>query len=152
MQKNLIFIAEVGMNHNGNFDLCFELIKQAKLAGADIVKFQLGWRNKPGEINNIDKKIISKLINWSNYFNIEIMFSIITDEAYKLVKTFKMKRYKIASRTVKYNPLLIKKILKEKKILSYLWACGVKKNYHSKKVKIYLTCGVCQNTQQNQKI
>ena len=32
------------MNHNGNFDLCFELIKQAKLAGADIVNTpELGW-------------------------------------------------------------------------------------------------------------
>ncbi len=142
MQKNLIFIAEVGMNHNGNFDLCFELIKQAKLAGADIVKFQLGWRNKPGEINNIDKKIISKLINWSNYFNIEIMFSIITDEAYKLVKTFKMKRYKIASRTVKYNPLLIKKILKEKKNTIISLGMWSKKKLPFKKSKniSYLWC------------
>ena len=25
----MIFVAEIGMNHNGNFDLCYELIKQA---------------------------------------------------------------------------------------------------------------------------
>ena len=37
MKNNVTFIAEIGMNHNGNFDLCFELIKQAKLAGANIV-------------------------------------------------------------------------------------------------------------------
>ena len=36
----MIFIAELGLNHNGNFGLCYELIKQAKHAGA-IVKFQL---------------------------------------------------------------------------------------------------------------
>ena len=42
----MIFIAEIGMNHNGNFNLCYELIKQAKLSGADIAKFQLGWRDK----------------------------------------------------------------------------------------------------------
>ena len=28
------FIAEIGLNHNGNLDLCHELIRQAKLAGA----------------------------------------------------------------------------------------------------------------------
>ena len=42
----MIFIAEIGMNHNGNFSLAYELIKRAKLAGADIAKFQLGWRDK----------------------------------------------------------------------------------------------------------
>ena len=42
MKKELIFIAEIGLNHNGNFDLCFELIKQAKFAGANIVKLSNG--------------------------------------------------------------------------------------------------------------
>ena len=40
----MLFIAEIGMNHNGNLDLCNELVRQAKWAGADIAKFQLGWR------------------------------------------------------------------------------------------------------------
>ncbi len=115
MQNKLTFIAEIGMNHNGNFDLCFELIKQAKLSGANIVKFQLGWRDKPGEINRIDKNIIKKLINWAEYFEIEILFSIISNEAYQLIKPFDLKKYKIASRTVIDNPKLVKEILKEKK-------------------------------------
>ena len=42
----LIFIAEIGLNYNSNVGLLHELIRQAKLAGADIVKFQLGWRGK----------------------------------------------------------------------------------------------------------
>ena len=46
----MIFIAELGLNHNGNFGLCYELIKQAKYAGANIVKFQLGWKGKEGEL------------------------------------------------------------------------------------------------------
>jgi N,N'-diacetyllegionaminate synthase len=33
-------IAEIGVNHNGNLDLALELIDEAKLAGADTVKFQ----------------------------------------------------------------------------------------------------------------
>jgi len=36
------FIAEIGMNYNGNFSLTYKLIKQAKYSGADIAKFQLG--------------------------------------------------------------------------------------------------------------
>ena len=56
IKNNIIFVAEIGMNHNGNFGLFFELIKQAALSGADIAKFQLGWRFKPGEINNITEK------------------------------------------------------------------------------------------------
>ena len=33
-------IAEIGSNHNGNMKLCEKLIKKAKIAGADAVKFQ----------------------------------------------------------------------------------------------------------------
>ena len=34
------FVAEAGINFNGNFEKCFRLIDEAKLAGADAVKFQ----------------------------------------------------------------------------------------------------------------
>ena len=33
-------IAEAGINHNGNIDLAMEMIRQAKLIGADAIKFQ----------------------------------------------------------------------------------------------------------------
>ena len=36
----MLFVAEIGLNHDGNFDIAHELIRQAKLAGADIAKFQ----------------------------------------------------------------------------------------------------------------
>ena len=42
--KNIInkpfVIAEIGHNHQGNINLAFELIRQAKICGADAVKFQ----------------------------------------------------------------------------------------------------------------
>ena len=54
------------MNYNGNINLCYELIKQSKYSGADIVKFQIGWRDKEGEINRLtDKKFWPKKINIS---------------------------------------------------------------------------------------
>ena len=38
--SNIYFIAEVGVNHEGDFDSAIEYCKQAKNAGADAVKFQ----------------------------------------------------------------------------------------------------------------
>ena len=37
---NVLIIAEVGVNHNGNLQTALKLIEEAKKAGADIVKFQ----------------------------------------------------------------------------------------------------------------
>ena len=50
----MMFVAEIGLNHDGNFDLAYELIRRAKQCGADIAKFQFGWRSNPDEINHID--------------------------------------------------------------------------------------------------
>jgi sialic acid synthase SpsE len=107
----MLFIADIGMNHNGNLDLCFELIKQAKYAGADVAKFQLGWRNQPGELNCIDAEWLGKLKRWCDYFEIEFMASIITPEAFELVKTVNPRRFKIASRTLKDNLDLARQIV-----------------------------------------
>jgi sialic acid synthase SpsE len=109
--KKITFISEIGMNHNGNLDLSYELIKQSKLAGANIVKFQLGWRDKSNEINQIDEKRIKQLIDWSEYFEVELMFSIISENAFNLIKKFNFATYKIASRTIKENIKLAHKII-----------------------------------------
>ena len=45
-----------------------------------IAKFQLGWRDKPGEINQLDLSKVNKLIEWCNEFEIEPMFSIISQK------------------------------------------------------------------------
>jgi sialic acid synthase SpsE len=107
----MIFIAEIGLNYNGNFPLCYELIRQAKYAGADIVKFQLGWRDGPDEINRLDKDKLTKLYEWADYFNIEIMFSVFNEKSLELIKSFNPKKIKIASRTLKDNFILAEKIV-----------------------------------------
>ena len=107
----MIFIAEIGMNYNGNFSLCYELIKQAKYSGATIAKFQLGWRDKPGEINQLDEIKVKKLYEWAKYFEIDLMFSIISENALELIKKFNPNKVKIASRTLKENLSLAQKIV-----------------------------------------
>jgi len=95
-----IYIAEIGMNADGNFDLNYELIRQASLSGASIAKFQLGWRSSKEDINFIDEKRLSLLIEWCEYHQIEFMASIISRDAYNLIREFDVKRYKVASRTL----------------------------------------------------
>ena len=35
-----MFIADIGINHNGDINIAKELIKQSKICGVDVVKFQ----------------------------------------------------------------------------------------------------------------
>jgi sialic acid synthase SpsE len=111
----MIFAAEIGLNHDGNFELIYEMIRQAKLAGADVVKFQFGWRNKPDEINHFDYERVSRLKDWCDYWEVELLASIFTEEALDLAHHIRLERYKIASRTVLDNPQLCKRILSEGK-------------------------------------
>jgi sialic acid synthase SpsE len=111
----MILVAEIGLNHDGNFDLIFEMIRQAKISGADIAKFQVGWRDQPGEINNLDKEKLFKIKDMCEYLDIEMMASIINEQAFDLVSELNLDKLKIASRTVKENPELCKKIIGTKK-------------------------------------
>lgn len=107
----MLFVAEIGLNHEGNFDLALELIRQAKISGADVAKFQLGWRDKPDEINNITHNIAKDLKEFCEYSEIEFMSSIITPKAYELASKLDFKRIKIASRTVVDDPKLCEEII-----------------------------------------
>jgi N,N'-diacetyllegionaminate synthase len=109
----MLFVAEIGLNHNGNFHLAYELIRQAKQAGADIAKFQFGWRDKPDEINHIDDVRAAELQRWCDYWEVEMMASLITEEALLMARRLGLRRYKVASRTVCDNPALCERILSD---------------------------------------
>ena len=111
----LMFIAEIGLNHNGNFGLIFELIKQAAWSGADVAKFQLGWRSNKNEINSFREEDIRYIFKCCENFEIEPMFSIFTQDALEIAKKFPFNYFKIASRTVKDDLELCKKILDQDK-------------------------------------
>lgn len=109
----MIFIAEIGLNHNGNHDLIFEMIRLAKNAGADIAKIQLGWRSGDGEINAITPDTLTKLKDYADYCSIELAASVFTTSAYQMYKAIKPKTYKIASRTLNDQPDLVKQVIAE---------------------------------------
>lgn len=122
----MLLVAEIGLNHDGNFDRAYELIAQASRAGADIAKFQFGWRDGLGEINRIDADMAHQLKRWCQWWEIEFMASIISDEALELALPLKPDRYKIASRTVVENPELVERVLGQGKetFISLGWWTG----------------------------
>jgi sialic acid synthase SpsE len=111
----MLIVAEIGLNYDGNINLAYELIRQAKKAGADIAKFQFGWRCNPGEINYIDLDTAHRIRSWCDYFEIEMMASIINEDALVLARDIDLRRYKIASRTVIDKPDLCKRVIAEGK-------------------------------------
>lgn len=140
-KNNLTFIAEIGLNHNGNFGLFFELIKQASLAGADFAKFQLGWRAKEDEINNLGSSEIELIKTCCNHHNIKPLFSIFNHKAFELAKKYNLEAYKIASRTVVDDKKLVKEILKEgKRTFISLGMTDEKEPFGNEKNIEYLWC------------
>ena len=80
------FIAEIGLNHNGSEGLLVELIRQASLSGATMAKFQLGWRDKSGEINHLNKSSLKLIYNACEYYKIEPLFSIFHQRGMGIIK------------------------------------------------------------------
>ncbi len=139
----MIYISEIGMNYNSNFSLIYELIKQSKISGANICKFQLGWRDKPDEINQLDLEKVNQIITWCSYFDVEPMFSIVSKKAYDIFKQTNLKKIKIASRSLKFDLNLVQKIVEEnedKKIYISLGMWEEKRLPFNQKNIDYLFC------------
>lgn len=109
----MIWVAEIGSAHGGDKSLAFELIRQAKLAGATIAKFQLGWTPEAEDeyagghhkapvradyktsIRYIDDWVYD-LAEWCGHFDIEFMASIWSFSGLEAARDVEMKRYKVA--------------------------------------------------------
>ena len=75
MKKEIYIIAEIGINHNGDMNLCHEMIRQASISGANLVKFQLYdpkeiFKYEPHLIKeglrcSIKKDDFYRIIDWS---------------------------------------------------------------------------------------
>jgi N,N'-diacetyllegionaminate synthase len=116
----MIIIAEIGINHNGSIELAHELIRQAKIAGADIAKFQFYDPYKifgpEGSFPNAEALAQAltvqfgfdharQLKGWCDQEGIEFMASVFDLERFEWTRTLGVSRHKIASRAAQDRDL-----------------------------------------------
>lgn len=119
-----MIVAEIGHNFQGDMQMAFELIRQAKYCGSDVAKFQLydtGKIVKPdhrwyydlkrGELSKIDWMA---LVEACGRYDIEFMASAFDVERVGWCEEAGMKRYKIASRSI-YDVELLEAVVATKK-------------------------------------
>ena len=101
----MIWVAEVGSAHKGNLSLAFEYIKAFSEAGADILKFQFGWTKEAQEKYGLEYNPIRyvddwalDLKKWCDYFDVELMASIWSEQGLVSARLSGMNCYKIAAR------------------------------------------------------
>ena len=116
----MMIIAEIGINHNGSVHVAHELIRQARLAGADIAKFQF---YDPYKIfgpagSHPDEAILAQALavqfgfaearqlkTWCDEEEIEFMASAFDLERFEWMQSLGVRRHKIASRAVENHEL-----------------------------------------------
>ena len=130
--KKIVFIAEIGLNHNGDITLAEEMIARAAEAGADAVKFQTfipEKMNSPytsslmknGEEKNPDYGIIDffrkftftenqwkKLKRVSESNGTEFFSAPFDAESVELLEKLDVRLYKVASSELTNTPLIRK--------------------------------------------
>lgn len=113
MSRKIEIIAEIGINHNGDMGLATEMIAAAKALGADVAKFQIYDPEKlldPNDFTPDEWEVIlaSRLTRRQVLFlnqvcereKIEFFASVFDLERILWTEEIRMKRYKIASRSV----------------------------------------------------
>jgi len=114
--SNLLIVAELHPQHGGDPGLIREMIRVAKLNGADICKFQLydavallgsdQWRYL--ELTQAQTEQIKQ---WCDEDDIEFMASVFDHERLAWCEALGVRRYKIASRSVMGDPDLCRAVL-----------------------------------------
>lgn len=108
-------IAEIGINHNGYMGVAAHMILEAKMAGADVAKFQLYDPEVLLDYSKFSRKdwkaILSSKLSYEgvmhlkslcDYCDIEFMASAFDLERLGWLEKIGVKRHKIASRSI-YN-------------------------------------------------
>ena len=117
LKKDILYIAEIGVNHEGNLKRCFKLIKDAKIAGADVVKFQCFNPTKYISINEkkfkkiskfyFDKSQFNKIIKFCKKLKINYLFTPVSHDWLNFIRK-NSKTVKIASGDLNFHYLLKK--------------------------------------------
>ena len=97
-------IAEIGINHNGDIEICKELIKQSKLAGFTFVKFQ---KRNPDICVPENKKNIIRETPWGKMTYLEYKYKIEFNKD-TTVASFYILKYKIEKKIFKNINVIIK--------------------------------------------
>jgi len=110
-------IAEIGINHNGDFRYMQELIRQAALGGADYAKFQLYnsrrvFGDDSRKQNEFTLEQVRQLQAMCAFYGIEFLASVFDEQKVEWCEQLGVKEYKIASRTAAKEPALCESILK----------------------------------------
>lgn len=135
MSKDVFVIAEIGINHNGDLDLAKRLIKEAKEAGCNAVKFQKRnvelvytpadldrLRESPWGTTNRQQKMglefsenqYDEINDYCKEIGIDWLFSSWDLESQEFTRKYDLKYNKIASPMLTVLPLL-HKVAEEKK-------------------------------------
>jgi N-acetylneuraminate synthase/N,N'-diacetyllegionaminate synthase len=116
----MIVIAEIGINHNGNIQLAHEMIRQARIAGADIAKFQFydpykifGPQGSHPNAEALAQALTvqfgfedaKRLKGWCDEEGIEFMASVFDLERFEWTRALGVTRHKIASRAAQNEEL-----------------------------------------------
>ncbi len=106
-----MIIAECGINHNGSIPLAKRMIEEAKVAGADLVKFQLYNTDKLCKPDNPNYQWLKnselsftqawELFDYGRGNDTEVFFSVFDIERVEWGERIGVKRYKIASQSCK---------------------------------------------------
>ena len=132
MEKDLFFIAEIGINHNGDLNLAKEMIDAAAQSGANAVKFQSLKASKlvaetefSNEISgfgldgvktlgdfwkkvSIDESFHIEVKNHCDKVGVEFFSTPFDLQSVDLLESLNVSKYKIASGDITHYPLLKK--------------------------------------------
>jgi sialic acid synthase SpsE len=100
----MLFVAELGSMHKGDPAVAYEMMRQAKNAGADIVKFQFG--HPPIDRVRYVDLWAPMLQEWARYLDVELMASIFSLEGLRAAQSIGMRRYKVAHQKAEEKDLV----------------------------------------------
>jgi sialic acid synthase SpsE len=120
----LKIISEIGINHNAEFRLIEELIRQSAAGGADFAKFQLYssirvFGDESRAKNEFTYEQVKTIKEICDAYEIEFFASVFDEEKLDWCLNLGVNYLKIASRTTSKEPDLCRKII-EKKLMTFI--------------------------------
>ncbi len=117
--KEVFFISEIGINHEGNVNLCAKMIKESAKAGANAIKLQTIDADENYLKNSISYSLFknaaltqeetSNMFDYARSLGVQPFTTVGDFKTLEWIKNLKPKIYKISSGLINHIPL-IKKI------------------------------------------